>query len=139
MELYPFRYRDPLTGKWVRARYVAERHEIAARYNEWEIIGAPGIRQGGDARHFNPYRPTLPRPPGGDVDQAPTLDAGERWLVLLFLRRYVTWCATRSIRTGRRRGAFMADAPLTDAEREAALDRMPKKMQDRIRKGARAR
>ena len=33
----------------------------------------------------------------------------------------------------------MADAPLTDAEREAALDRMPKKMQDRIRKGARAR
>ncbi len=22
--LYPFRFRDPLTGKWVRARYVAE-------------------------------------------------------------------------------------------------------------------
>ena len=93
--LFPFRYRDPLTGKWVRARYVAERHEIAAGYKEWEIIGAPEIRQGGDARHFNPYRPTLPRPPGGDVDQAPTLDAGERWLVLLFLRRYVTWCARR--------------------------------------------
>jgi len=29
--LYPFRFRDTLTGKWVRARYVAERHEIAAR------------------------------------------------------------------------------------------------------------
>jgi hypothetical protein len=29
--LFPFRYRDPLTGKWVRARYVAELHEIAER------------------------------------------------------------------------------------------------------------
>jgi hypothetical protein len=29
--LYPFRYGDPLTGKWVRARYVAEPHEIALR------------------------------------------------------------------------------------------------------------
>jgi hypothetical protein len=37
LELYPFRYRDPLTGKWVRARYVAELHEIA-RYVEWEIV-----------------------------------------------------------------------------------------------------
>ena len=32
--LYAFRYRDRLTGKWVKARYVAERHEIAARYAE---------------------------------------------------------------------------------------------------------
>jgi hypothetical protein len=29
--LYPFRYRDPLIGKWVRARYVTELHEIAER------------------------------------------------------------------------------------------------------------
>ena len=36
-ELVPFRYRDPLTGKWVRARYVAERHVIAARRKEWKI------------------------------------------------------------------------------------------------------
>ena len=56
-------------------------------------LARPRFAKGGDARHFNPYRPTLPRPPGGDVDQAPTLDAGERWLVLLFLRRYVRWCA----------------------------------------------
>ena len=41
LELFPFRYRDRLTGKWVRARYVAERHEIARRYAEWEIIGPP--------------------------------------------------------------------------------------------------
>jgi len=31
LELFPFRYRDPLTGKWVRARYVAERHVIPER------------------------------------------------------------------------------------------------------------
>jgi hypothetical protein len=24
---------------WERARYVAERHELEARYQEWEIIG----------------------------------------------------------------------------------------------------
>ena len=29
LTLYPFRFRDALTGKWVRARYVAERGEIA--------------------------------------------------------------------------------------------------------------
>ena len=29
---YPFRFRDPVSGKWVRARYKAERTEIATRY-----------------------------------------------------------------------------------------------------------
>ena len=47
IELFPFRFRDPLTGKWVRARYLAERKEIAARYAEWEITGAPEIRAPG--------------------------------------------------------------------------------------------
>ena len=57
LELYPFRFRDPLTGKWVRARYVAELHEIAARYAEYEIIGAPEIREvNADTRYFNPLR-----------------------------------------------------------------------------------
>jgi len=42
--LYPFRYRHELTGKWVKARYVAEVREIRARYKEWEIIGPPEIR-----------------------------------------------------------------------------------------------
>ena len=37
--LYPFRARDPRTGKWYRTRYLAERHVIAARYAEWEITG----------------------------------------------------------------------------------------------------
>jgi hypothetical protein len=30
-ELFPFRYRDPRTGLWIRARHVAELHEIKAR------------------------------------------------------------------------------------------------------------
>jgi hypothetical protein len=37
--LYPFRYCLERTGKWVKARYVAERHVIAEQYAEWEIIG----------------------------------------------------------------------------------------------------
>ncbi len=57
LELFPFRYRHPLTGKWVRARYVAERHVIAASYIEWEVTGAPQVREWSeDARYFNPYR-----------------------------------------------------------------------------------
>ena len=52
---YPFRFRDPLTGKWIRARYLAQRHVIAERYVEWETTGTPEIRRdvGGS---FNPFR-----------------------------------------------------------------------------------
>lgn len=53
--LYPFRARDPLTGKWYRARYKAERHEIAASHKEWEIIGSSEIRRRGGAA-FSPWR-----------------------------------------------------------------------------------
>jgi hypothetical protein len=57
LERYPFRFRDPLTGTWVRVRYVAERHEIAAGYAEWEITGPPEIREvDPSARYFNPVR-----------------------------------------------------------------------------------
>jgi hypothetical protein len=42
--LYPFRFRNPRTGKWIRARYLAERHELEQRYAEWEIVGEPEIR-----------------------------------------------------------------------------------------------
>jgi hypothetical protein len=57
LELYPFRYRHPLTGKWIRARYKAELHEIAERYAEYEITGPPEIREvDPKARHFNPFR-----------------------------------------------------------------------------------
>ena len=53
--LFPFRFRDSVSHKWIKARYVAERHEIAARYTEWEIIGAPELRRLG-GRMFNPWR-----------------------------------------------------------------------------------
>jgi hypothetical protein len=109
--LYPFRYRDSLTGKWVRARYLAERRVIAERYAEWEITGPPELRPRGYATTFRPWReppnrsahlPPVEEPPpdhGPTPDPAPTEepppieDQLERFLVLLFLRRYVTWCA----------------------------------------------
>ena len=48
LELFPFRFRDKRTGKWRRARYLAERHELEQRYAEWEIIGEPEIREVGE-------------------------------------------------------------------------------------------
>jgi hypothetical protein len=45
IELYPFRFRDRLTGHWVRARYRATRTDIAARYAEWEVTGPPELRE----------------------------------------------------------------------------------------------
>jgi hypothetical protein len=53
--LYPFRFVDPLTGKWVRARYRATLQEIGHRYAKWEITGEPesiGVSSGS----FNPHR-----------------------------------------------------------------------------------
>ena len=107
--LYPFRYFDPVRRRWIRARYVAERHEIESRYAQREIVGPPEIRLRGDPARdsFNPFRgpaarlrpaedpppdhgPTPDPPP---VEQPPPEDELERVLVLLFLRRYVTWCA----------------------------------------------
>jgi hypothetical protein len=53
--LYAFRFADPVTGKWIRARYRAERREIAARYARWEITGEPEVRRVG-AGAFTPWR-----------------------------------------------------------------------------------
>ena len=55
IELFPFRYKDARTGKWVKARYKATRDEIAARYAEWEITGAGEVRTP-RAGYFNPNR-----------------------------------------------------------------------------------
>lgn len=47
LELYPFKYFDPVRKRWAKARYRATREEIAARYPQgWEITGAPEIREG---------------------------------------------------------------------------------------------
>lgn len=104
--LYSFRYRSEVTGKWVKARYVAEQHVIAARHSEWEIIGRPEIRDvDPHARYFSPYRMVehaelmrLQEPPpqiNPHLEQPPAIDDTERFLVALFLRRYVTYCARR--------------------------------------------
>jgi hypothetical protein len=97
---YPFRFFDDVTKKWTRARYVAELHVIAERYAQWEITGPPEIRidVGGS---FNPFRgptfhvahvPMNEQPP---VEQSSIDDELERFLVLVFLRRYITYCARR--------------------------------------------
>jgi len=100
LELFPFRYRDPRTGKWVRARHRAERHEIAERYGEWEIIAPAEIRDvDEDTRYFTPHRSPLDaelrryseRPP----ELRPAIDAVEAFLLAVFLRRYITYCARR--------------------------------------------
>jgi hypothetical protein len=91
------------TGRWIRARYRAERCEIAARYAEWEITGPAEIRDvNPDARAFSPHAPFKvmigaelrrfsERPP----ELAPAIDELESFLARLFLRRYVTHCARR--------------------------------------------
>jgi hypothetical protein len=58
-ELFPFRVRDPLTRRWVRARYEATVAELEQRYGggRYEITGPPEIRElDADARYFNPLR-----------------------------------------------------------------------------------
>jgi hypothetical protein len=111
IELYPFRYRDRLTGRWVRARYKATREEIAARYGEWEITGPAEIRSPETAgTYFRPFPPTtadeLARALNPQPDMAPAVDAIEAFLAYAFLRRYVTWCA-RSRRYASAGGAAM--------------------------------
>ena len=100
LELFAFRYRDARTGKWVRARYRADPLEIASRYAEWEIIGPAEIRDvDPDARRFTPHRSPLDtalqrhseRPP----ELQPAIDAAEAFLLAVFLRRYITYCARR--------------------------------------------
>lgn len=93
LELFPFRFRDPASGKWLRARYVATLADVSSRYREWEIIGPTEIRGGEPAKMFTPHRPMVGV---ADVsaDVAQTIDSIERDLLRVFLRRYVT-CARR--------------------------------------------
>lgn len=53
--LYPFRFKDPITGRWVRARYRASLEDIAARYAEWDVTGEP-VTYRGNQGHFSPFR-----------------------------------------------------------------------------------
>lgn len=92
-EYFPFRKRDHLTGKWYRARWTAPLEEIER--NGWVVDGPPEIR--GDPEgtgYFHPY-PSAGRPNCGNVVRDPPLTPDEKYLVLFFLRRYVTYCARR--------------------------------------------
>jgi hypothetical protein len=100
IELFVFRHRNRLTGKPSRARYVATREEIAKRHDEWEILGPADVRDvDPEARHFTPHTSPLEaalrlhneRPP----ELQPAIDATDAFLLSVFLRRYVTYCARR--------------------------------------------
>jgi hypothetical protein len=47
--LFPFRYFDLLSRKWVRARYLATLDDLAARYGAFQVVGPPEIRRAEDA------------------------------------------------------------------------------------------
>ena len=105
VDLYPFRFRDPVTGRWVRARYRAARDEIERRYVEYEIIGRAEVRAGDpDTPRFTPHREQTMEVAQQDavvaefqphLGELPAIDATEIGLLQLFLRRYVTYCARR--------------------------------------------
>jgi hypothetical protein len=117
LRLYPFKYRDPVSGTWIKAGYKATLVDIAARYAEWMIAGEPEIRGRVPSASFNPYRWTdgaVSTVQGPDVELLPAgrghplaLDSIEAFLVATFLRRYVTYCARR-----RRFGAMQGAAAL---------------------------
>ena len=56
----PFRFRDTLTDKWVRARHKMQVLELQRHYGEWEITGEPEFRLVTDTsvQPFNPFAPT---------------------------------------------------------------------------------
>lgn len=47
LALYAFSYFDPIRRRWVKARYRATVEDIAARYPQFRLEGAPEIRIGG--------------------------------------------------------------------------------------------
>jgi hypothetical protein len=64
--LYRFRYLDPLRNKWLMARYAAEREEIAKRYERYELIEPPEVRQIADDWRY-PDASRLGRSTAGDL------------------------------------------------------------------------
>jgi hypothetical protein len=98
IELYSFRFRDPRTGRWVRARYRATLAEIKARYREWEIGGPAEVRGDAPVQMFQPVSPPKADKPlelQPHLEVPPAIDTIERFLLHIFLRRYITWCARR--------------------------------------------
>lgn len=38
---YPFKLRDPVSGRWVRARFLAKVKDVTDCYAAWEILAPP--------------------------------------------------------------------------------------------------
>jgi hypothetical protein len=97
--LYPFRKRDPLTGKWHRARWKVSAEEIAKHNGEWIIDGAPetygclGLTSDFILHKPSPEPVRLLMHPQREMP--PAIDKLERFLALVFLRRYITFCIRR--------------------------------------------
>jgi hypothetical protein len=95
--VFPFRYRHERTGKWVRARWKATAEEIAARGGE--ITGPAEIIEDRYGSGFQPYRlmthAEIMRTMEPQPDVQPVIDACERFLLAVFLRRLVTYNARR--------------------------------------------
>ena len=98
-----FRYRATPDGQWVKARSRATEEVIAERHPLYELLDAE-IRNVSD----DPFADSMARFGGGfplpyvrapvvreSLELHPPLDADERVLAGIFLRRYVTWCARR--------------------------------------------
>jgi len=112
LELDPFRFRDPVTGKWVRARYKATLESIRNRHAEWEVVG-PAEQRTGAGIGFNPWYKLMthaeiraatqaePATDRGPLEMhphlavPPAIDSLEAFLVRRFLRRYIAYCARR--------------------------------------------
>ena len=97
--LYPFRLRNPITGKWHRARWKASLEEIEAHRGEWIIDGPPEVRAHlGSTSGFQQWKPSpvdvsLQMHPQRDTP--PVIVEMERFLAGVFLRRYATYCVRR--------------------------------------------
>lgn len=44
---YPFRLRDPVSGFWVRARFIAKLKDVADCCAAWEIVSPPLVEKSG--------------------------------------------------------------------------------------------
>jgi len=105
--LYPFRRRDPLTGKWRRASHNVSADALAQHEGEWIVDGPPEIR-----RALGPTSGFQPRPPPASslLHPQPETPSGigklERFLARVFLRRHVTHCVRR-LRFAQAQGAAL--------------------------------
>lgn len=122
--VYPFKYREPLTARWVKARYKASIDDITKRHTEWELTG-PGEMRTPISDWFSPHGKLvthaellrLEEPPlqmNPHLDRPPGIDRVECTLIIVFLRRYVRYCVRRK-RYAEMQGAAVLHREVTDS------------------------